>query len=200
MITIFANSAETSILSPALVSAGISAFVSIAIFAFTQFWLYHKGRVDLLRSKLEELWKALIDIAQKTRPTKNYSNEFTEETAKDLNERATQLIESLLLPTPYVGLYFPLLADKYSRINHACGDLVKLMRNCPVTFEYNKSQTEIYTDKIKIVAYKKELQEGSAKAKTEISEMLEYLRVNQGMLIKTLKHVLIAKFDDWSGQ
>jgi uncharacterized membrane protein YgaE (UPF0421/DUF939 family) len=194
--------AQTSVSSliPVLVGAGISAFVSFSIFVLTQLWLYHKGKSDLLRDKLEEFWKSLIDVLQKTNPIKHYSNILTEEVFKNLNERATELNESLLLPTPYVALYFPVLNKKYSRIKHACGELAKLMRKCPVTFEHNKSQSERYTDKLKIKDYLTELTENTLQAKAEINEMLEYLKDNQGLLIKAPKHAIIAKMDDWSDQ
>lgn len=194
---ILAATSESSSLIPVLVGAGISASVSFAIFVLTQLWLYHKGKSDVLREKLEELWKSLSEVKRRARPFNSIDDRLTPEVAKALKDNANILLESILLPTPFVALYFPDLSCKFHLMTAACGQLVKLMKNPPgselAEGDDNAKIYAIYENSIEEPAYFRELQKAAVAMREEITDFQVYLRENQGSLIKTPKHA----FRDW---
>ncbi len=204
MNTLLAQSSAIPSLTPVLVGAGISAVVSFTIFVLTQLWLYHKGQSDLLRAKLEELWKWLSEVMRRARPFNSIDDRRTPEVAKSLRDNANILMESILLPTPFVALYFPDLNTRYHRVTAACRELVRVMKNPPgskpADGEDNAKIYAIYENSKEEPAYFRELQKAAVGMRDEIASFQVYLRENQGSLIKTPKHALMDLIDKMSGQ
>lgn len=206
MTTILAAAAGNPSLIPVLIGAGLSAFISFSIFVLTQFFLFHKSRSDLLRAKLEELWKSVAEVMRRARPFNSIDDSLTPEAVKELRDSANILLESVVLPTPFIALYFPDLNTKYHRVTASCRELVKEMKNPPVSRHQkgaenmNMNMYQAYTDSQKEPGYFKELHEASGVVRTEIGNFLVYLRENQARLIKTPQYVLIDRFEEFSGQ
>lgn len=189
---------------PALVGAAISAFVSFAIFVLTQVWLYHKGKSDVLIDKLEELWVSLSVVMQRARPFNSIDGRLTPEVVKSLKDNANILMESLLLPTPFIALYFPGLNCKFHRVTAACRPLVKLMKNPPIARRLHGDDSasiyEIYKNSLEEPSYFKELQKAADAVRNEIGDFQVYLRENRGSLTRMPKHALIDWINKVSGQ
>lgn len=173
---------EVSSLVPALITTS----VALLIFAANQWLLFISKRSDVLREKLEHLWKALLIISRQTRPITAYGNDLNEDIARNLHERAHQLLESLLEPTTFIALYFPQLKCRYSRVNKACGELAEIMRRPPITGKKGETLEMTYVKMLQKSGFTKELMDASERAKKEVGDLQIYMRANQSILIKTL--------------
>lgn len=201
---ILADAPVSPSLIPVLVGAGVSAVVSFTIFVLTQLWLYHKGKSDVLREKLEELWKSLSEVMRRARPFNSIDDRLTPEVAKALRDNANILMESILLPTPFVALYFPDLNTRYHRVTAACRELVRVMKSPPgsklTEGDDNARIYAIYENSKEEPAYFRELQKAAVAMRDEVANFQVYLRENQDSLIKTPTHALMGWIDKVSGQ
>ena len=178
------------------VPALITATVAIFLFIVNQWLLFITKRSEVLREKLEQLWMSLLVISRQTRPITAYGDdeEMNEEIARNLHERATLLIESLLEPTTFIALYFPDLKCKYSRITKTCGVLTEVMRRPPLAKPLGASSlASTYVEMMKKPGYFKELRAASKNAKKEIGDLQVYMRENQSILIRTLAGIFKDK-------
>lgn len=181
-------------------SALFSIAGAIVGYGVSQWILFVTKRSEVLREKLEELWQSLLMVSRQTRPITAYGDELNEEIARNLHERAQLLIESLLMPTTFIALYFPQLNCRYSRITKACGDLAAVMRRPPITGSTNQTLAATYVKMMERPGFYKELTAASERAKAEIGDLQVYMREHQNSLIKTLKHALMDCIDKVSGQ
>lgn len=173
---------EIGSLAPALITAS----VAIALFAANQWALFFSKRSEVLREKLERLWQALLIVSRQTRPITVYGDELNEEIARNLHERAQQLIESLLEPTTFIALYFPQLNCRYSRVTMACGELTEIMRKPPIKESEGESLAATYVRMMKEPGFFQNLNDASERAKKEVGDLHLYMRENRSILTKTL--------------
>ncbi len=103
-----------------MIAALISATVALLIFAWTQWMTGLRARHELLRSKLEELCRTVVNLRGKiVKATQTHLPEKLDEQRDVLTQIDQGITDDILTVQMLSSLYFPMLRERVLQVAHA---------------------------------------------------------------------------------
>ena len=103
-----------------MTAALISATVAMLIFAWTQWMTGLRARHDLLRAKLEDLCRGIVNLRGKVvKATQTHLPSKVDEQRDVLTQINQSVVDDILTAQMLASLYFPTLKDKVFRVAQA---------------------------------------------------------------------------------